>query len=152
VVDAHGVTGRPIRVLAIVVGVVVVAGVVAAVLTARHDVPTYDRERPEGVVQAYLTAVIDGDHDAAAALLASGGACTVDDLDRAYVPDDVRVVLRDTRVDGDTAQVAVDIATSSGGPLDGSEFTEQQTFRLRHADGNWRITCRPWPMYDCAVR
>lgn len=145
-------TSRANRVLAIVVGVVVVAGVVAAVLTATHDVPTYDRRTPEGVVQAYLIAVIDGDHDAAAAFLAPGSACTVDDLDRAYVPDGVRVVLRDTTVDGDTAEVAVDITSSSGGPLDSSEFTEQQTFRLRQADGDWRITGRPWPMYDCAVR
>ena len=145
-------TARLNRILAIVVLVVAAVGIGAAVVTATHDVPTYDRGRPEGVVQAYLTAVIDGDRDAAVACLEQDSQCTVDDLDRAFVPDGVRIVLRDTSVDGDTAQVFVDVTGSSGGPLDSSEYTEQHTFRLRQADGDWRITGRPWPMYDCAVR
>jgi hypothetical protein len=146
------VTARLNRILAILVLGVAAVSIGAAVLTATHDVPTYDRGTPEGVVQAYLTAVIDGNHDAAVAYLAQDSQCTVDDLDRAFVPDGVRIVLRDTSVDGDTAQVGVNMTVSSGGPLDSSEYTEQHTFRLRHADGNWRITGRPWPMYDCAVR
>jgi hypothetical protein len=146
------VTGRPNRILSFVVLVVAVIGVVAGVLMATRDVPTYDRRTPEGVVQAYLTAVIDGDHDAAVAFLAEESSCTVDDLDRASVPEGVRIVLRDTRVDGDAAQVEVDVALPSGGPLGGSETTERHTFRLRQADGDWRITGRPWPMYDCGVR
>ena len=145
-------TSRSSRILAVVVLVVAVIGVVAAVVTATRDVPTYDRGTPQGVVQAYVTAVVDGDHDAAAAFLAPESSCTVDDLDRAFVPDGVRIVLRDTRVDGGTAQVEVDVAMPAGGPLDSAEFTEQHTFRLRQSDGDWRITGRPWPMFDCGVR
>jgi hypothetical protein len=143
---------RTLAVVILVVAVIAVIGVVAGVLTSTRDVPTYDRGTPEGVVQAYLTAVVDGDHDAAVAFLAQDSPCTVDDLDRAFVPDGVRIVLRDTRSDGDTAQVGVDVAMPSGGPLGSTEFTEQHTFRLRQSDGDWRITGRPWPMYDCAVR
>jgi hypothetical protein len=146
------VTSRPNRILSFVVLVVAVIGVVAGVLMATRDIPTYDRRTPEGIVQAYLTAVTDGDHDAAVVFLSEESSCTVDDLDRAFVPDGVRIVLRDTRVDGGTAQVEVDVALPSGGPLDGSEITERHTFRLRQADGDWRITGRPWPMYDCGMR
>lgn len=143
-------TSRPNRILAIVVGVVAVIGVVAAVLSATRDVPTYDRGAPEGVVQAYLTAVIDGDHQGAVQFLADVSPCTVEDLDRAYVSEGVRVLLRDTEVDGDAAQVRVDVVMSSGGPLDGSEYAEKHTFRLSRAGGDWLITGTPWPMYECS--
>jgi hypothetical protein len=142
------VTNRPNRILATVVGVVVVVAVVAAVLSATRVTPEYDRATPEGVVQAYLTAVVDGHNQDAAGFLDQGG-CTVEDLDRVYRPDELRAVLRDTEVDGDTAQVRVDLVMSSGGPLDGSEYTEEQTFRLARDDGTWLITGEPWPMYDC---
>ncbi len=143
-------TSRPNRVLALVVGLIAVIGVVAGVLSATRQVPKYDRGTPEGLVQAYLTAVIDGDHQDAVAFLTPESSCTVEDLDRAYVPDDVRVVLRDTEVDGDTAQVKVDVVMSSGGPLEGSEYAEEHTFRLTRAGGDWLITGAPWPMYECS--
>jgi hypothetical protein len=143
------VTSRPNRILAIVVGVIAVIGVVAGVLSATRQVPQYDRGTPEGVVQAYFTAVIDGDHQDAVDLLAEESSCTVEDLDRAYVPDDVRVVLRDTEVDGETAQVKVDVVMSSGGPLESSEYGEEHTFRLTRAGGDWLIAGEPWPMYEC---
>jgi hypothetical protein len=143
------VTSRPNRILAIVVGVIAVIGVVAGVLSATRQVPHYDRGTPEGVVQDYLTAVIDGDHQDAVELLAEDSSCTVEDLDRAYVPDDVRVVLRDTEVDGATAQVKVDVVMASGGPLESSEFAEAHTFRLTKVGGGWLIAGEPWPMYEC---
>ena len=143
-------TSRPNRILAIVLGVIALIGVVAGVLSATRPVPEYDRGTPEGVVQAYLTAVIDGDHQDAVEFLAAESSCTVEDLDRSYLPDGVRVVLRDTEVDGDTAQVKVDVVMSSGGPLDGSEYAEQHTFRLTRARGGWLITGAPWPMYECS--
>lgn len=142
-------TSRPNRILGIVVGVIAVIGIVAGVLSATRQVPQYDRGTPEGVVQAYLTAVIDGDHQDAVELLAEESSCTVEDLDRAYVPDDVRVVLRDTEVDGETAQVKVDVVMSSGGPLESSEYGEEHTFRLTRAGGDWLIAGEPWPMYEC---
>ena len=139
---------RPNRILAIVVGVIAVIGVVAAVLSATRQVPKYEPGTPVGVVQAYLTAVIDGDHQDAVELV-TASTCTVEDLDRAYLPDDVRVVLRDSEVDGDAAQVKVDVVMLSGGPLEGSEYVEEHTFRLTRAGGQWLITGSPWPTYEC---
>lgn len=142
-------TSRPNRVLAIVVGGIAVIAVVAGVLAATRPVATYDRSTPEGVVQAYLEAVVGGDHQEAAGFLAKDSGCTVEDLDRAQTPDGVRVVLRDSEVRGDTAQVKVDVVLSTGGPLDSSEFAEEHTFRLTRTPGSWRITGEPWPMYEC---
>lgn len=143
-------TSHPNRVLAIVVGVVVVVAVVAGVLSATRTAPDYDRGTPAGVVQAYLSAVIDGDNHAASRFLAAESPCEITDLDRAYVPDDVRIVLRDTRVDGATAQVAVDVVMSSGDLLGEPEHSEKHTFRLSKAGGGWLVTGVPWPMYDCS--
>jgi hypothetical protein len=60
------VAGRPNHILLIVLGAVAVIAVVAGAIAATRQVTQCDRGTPEGVVQAYLAAVIDGDHDEAA--------------------------------------------------------------------------------------
>ena len=141
--------GRPNRVLALVVAAICLVAVVAAVVSATRSVTEYDRDSPAGVVQAYLTAVIDGDDDEAVGFLADDSPCTVEDLDRAHPPDETRVVLRDTDVDGDRARVEVDVVMSSAGPFDSFEFTEEHTFRLSRTGGDWLIEGAPWPMFEC---
>jgi hypothetical protein len=140
---------RPDRVLLIVVVVAAAVAAVAGVLAATRPVTEYDRGTPEGAVQAYVRAVIDGDHDEAARFLADGSPCTVTDLDRAYLPDGVRVVLRQARITGDSARVEVDVVVSSAEPFGGSEYTEEHTFRLTGAGAGWLVTGEPWPMYGC---
>ncbi len=140
---------RPNLVVGAVVGFVAVLAVVAGIVSATRHAATYEPGTPVAVVQAYLAAVVDGDHEAAAAHLSSESPCTVDDLDRAFLAGGVRAVLRDSRVDGDTAQVRVDLIRSTGGPLDMSEYSEKVTFRLIRAGGAWRITGSPWPMFEC---
>ena len=147
--DGDDVTRQPNRVLAIVAGLVVLVAVVAAVVAANRQPVTYDRGTPQGVVQSYLGAVVAGDHAEAAGYLAPGGPCDVVDLDRSSVPDGIRVVLRDTKVDGDRAQVMVDVVTTSGDLFGGSEYSEPQTFRLGRTGQEWRVQGVPWPMYDC---
>ncbi|MDA8439549.1 MAG: hypothetical protein M0Z51_11945 [Propionibacterium sp.] len=140
---------RPHLVVAAAVGLVAVLVVVAVILSATRRAPTYQPGTPVAVVQTYLAAVIDGDHGTAVAQLSSDSPCTVDDFDRSYLPQGVRVVLRDSRIDGDTAQVRVDVITSTGGPFDTSEYSEKVTLRLTRASGAWLITGSPWPMYQC---
>ena len=140
---------RPNLVVAAAVGLVAVLAVVAGILSATRHAPTVEPGTPVAVVQAYLAAVIDADHETAVAQLSGESPCTVDDFDRAYLPQGVRVVLRDSRIDGDSAQVRVDVITSTGGPFDTSEYSEKVTFRLTRASGAWLITGSPWPMYQC---
>lgn len=143
------VTTQPNRVLLVVAALVAVAAVVTGVLLATRHEPRYDRGTPAGVVQAYVSAVIDGDSQEAADLLAPDSPCDLTDLDRAHAPDDVRVVLRATEVRGGTARVEVEMATSSGDLLGGSEQAERHTFQLTRPDQAWLITGMPWPMYEC---
>jgi hypothetical protein len=51
----------PNRVLAAVVGVVVLLAGIAGVVAANRTAPTLDPSSPQGVVQQYLKAVLDGD-------------------------------------------------------------------------------------------
>jgi hypothetical protein len=87
--------------------------------------------------------VIDGDHDQAARFLAAATPCSVADLDRAYLPDGIRVVLREAQVTGDTARVDIDVAMPPGDPFSGSETFEKHTFRLTRSGGVWLITGEP---------
>jgi hypothetical protein len=141
-------TRRPNRVLLLVLAAIAVISLVAGGLAASRHGPVYDSATPEGVVQAYLSAVIDGDHDGAARFLAAESPCSVADLDRAYLPQGVRVALRETQVTADTARVAVSVATPSGDPF-GSENFEKHTFRLIRSGGTWLVLGEPWPMSDC---
>ncbi|MGN6578342.1 MAG: hypothetical protein ACTHKG_21915 [Nocardioides sp.] len=142
-------TRHPNRILAVVLGVIAVVAVVAVVLATNREPQTYDRGTPQGVVQAYLEAVVAGDNTEAAGYLAPGGACDIEDLDRSSAPDGIRVVMRDTQVDGDRAQVEVDVVTSSDDLFGGSEWSERHTFRLGKDGQDWRVQGVPWPMYDC---
>lgn len=142
-------TAQPNRVLLVVVALVAVAAVVAGVILATRHEPRYDRGTPAGVVQAYLAAVIAGDNQEAAGFLASDGPCDLVDLDRAQAPEDVRVVLRGIEVHAATARVEVEMATSPGDVLGGSEQVERHTFQLTRPDQAWLITGMPWPMYEC---
>ena len=148
-VDGSRMTSRANLVLAIALGLVAVVAVVGGVVSATSSVTEYDRSTPEGVVQAYLGALIDGDVDAAAEYLAEDSDCSVTDLEEAYLSDEIRVVLRETEIESDTARVQVDVAWSWGGLFAGSERFEKHTLRLSRTGESWRLTGSPWPTYDC---
>ena len=73
---------------------------------------------------------------------------TIEDFDRAYVQDSLRILLSDTTSSATTASVTVKIETSNGDPFY-SGYTEDQTFRLTKDDSGWKITGIPWPTYEC---
>lgn len=141
--------GRPNRILAIVVGAMVVLAAVVVVLSANRSTAEYDPGTPEGTVQAYLQAVTAGDYAEAATFLDPSGDCDVDDLDRAGSPDSARVYLVRTEVEDDTATVTVEITVPSGGPFDTAGSSETHLFRLTRSGGDWRLTGTPWPLYFC---
>jgi hypothetical protein len=73
----------------------------------------------------------------------------VEDLDQAAIGDDVRVILRDTETEGDSASVDVEVVMNSGAVFGAAEWTERHTFRLVSEGDAWRITGTPWPMFEC---
>lgn len=140
----------PNRVLAIVIGLIVVAVAVVAVLSATKSAVVIDRSTPVGSVQAYLKAILVGKGAEAATWLAPAGTCAVADIDRAYIVDTARVLLVDSTTTGSIAEVRVRVEISSGNPL-GDVMTEDHTIRLIKSDGRWLIKGIPWPLYDCGM-
>lgn len=135
--------------LALVVAAVAVLAVVAAVISAARPAETFDTGSPEGTVQAYLRAVLDGDSAVAAEHFAPDTGCDADDLDRVFLDDPARVLLVDTELDTTTARVRVQVVRGTGGLVDPSEYTEDTTFRLVRNGDRWLLTGTPWPLYDC---
>lgn len=147
------VSARPGRVLLIVVGALVAIAAAAAFVASLRPAPTWDASTPQGTVQAYLSAVMDGDAAKAATYLDPGGDCDASDLDQVSVNVE-RVDLVSTSIDRDTARVQVAVAISTGLPLGGT-VTENHTFRLTRAPGSagspgrWLMVGTPWPLYTC---
>jgi hypothetical protein len=141
---------RPNRVLLIVVGVLGLIAVATIALTTGRSVTSYDLGTPEGVAQAYLQAAFDGDFDEAAAYFAPDSDCDASDLDRAFIPSNVRISLAgvDTTVDRATVRITADIP--DGGPF-GGYYEERHSLRLVLVDQSWKLTGIPWPLYDCTA-
>lgn len=134
---------RPTLVVAAAVVLVVAAALIA--LGASPDPPALDPGSPEGIVQRYVQAVLNGDERAAVGYLA--GPC-----EPAGAPelDEVRVTLRDVVVHDGTADVEVGITTVFGDPpLGRSEFTEEAVFDLVRSDERWLIEGVPWQVDVC---
>ena len=142
--------GRPDRTLLVIIGVIVALVVVALVLVfTRSEPPTLDESTPEGVVQRYSAAVIDGDEEAAMEYLSDRltDDCTRVPTSRA---EGMRVTLVDTRERDDSADVRVLIATSyGGGPLGPDEYQEEGVFDLVREGDGWRIDSAPWQLTVC---
>lgn len=140
----------PNRVLAIVIGLIIVAVAVVTILSTTKSAVVVDRATPAGSVQAYLKAVLGGKNVEAATLLSPESLCTASDIDRAYIVDTSRVLLVDSTTEGATAEVRVMVENPANGPF-GASSSEDHTFRLVNSGGTWLITGIPWPLYDCGV-
>ena len=145
-------TGRGPRIALIVLIVAVIVVVVAAVaaVLVRGGAATFDPESPEGVVQRYTQALIDGDLATARELRTADPA---DEEGCGYYPggaEDYRVTLVGTTVHGDRAQVRVLISTSYGDGVFGSgQYQSEELFRLEKSGGGWLITQAPWQFTVC---
>lgn len=136
------------------VGTAVVIAVVAvvAVLAATKGVTNFDETTPEGTAQAYVTAVLEGDHGAAQSLLSEAlqDRCSLTDLSDAWVPERVRVTLRDVTIDGDRATVELHLTEgASGTPFEPYEYRNRASLFMVAAEDGWVIDEVPWPLYWC---
>lgn len=136
------------RILTVIVIFTILLAGVAALLSSTRNKVEYSTQTPEGVVQRYLTAVIEGRNDKAAAFFSTNSTCDATDLDRSWISESVRVNLAKSEIEGDRAFLEVAIDISSGGPFD-DYYTETHNFRLERESGNWKILGVPWPLYSC---
>ena len=138
---------RANRVLGIVVAAIAIVALIV-VLAVKEPTADLDEGSPEGAVQQYLTAITKKDFNQAMDYLASDSKCTIQDFDRAYIQDSLRIALSDTTSTATTASVTVKIETSSGDPFGGS-YSETQTINLTKEESGWKVTGIPWPTYEC---
>jgi len=138
---------RANKVLGIVLAVIAAVALIA-VLALKEPIAELDKGTPEGAVQQYLGAVTDRDFEQALTFLAADSKCTVEDFDRAYIQDSLRIGLSEVSPAESTAVVTVSIQYSNGDPFGGT-YSEDQNFRLVKTDAGWKISGIPWPTYEC---
>ncbi|WP_353814531.1 hypothetical protein [Agromyces sp. SYSU T00266] len=141
---------RPDRALVVILAVLGALVVIALVVVfTRGEPEQLDATTPEGVVQQYSAAVIDGDEAAAMEFLVPELADECVRMPSAE-PAGIRVTLVDTTERDDTADVDVlVVATYGDGPFGSSEYEERGVFDLVRVDGEWRIESTPWPLTIC---
>lgn len=140
----------PDRILAIVIGILIISVAIVTVFSATRSAILVDRTTPAGSVQVYLKAVLAGKNAEASKVLSPESVCTVTDIDRAYIVDTARVLLLGSSTEGATAEVRIRVEIPSGSPF-GDFMTENHTFRLVNSGGTWLLTGIPWPLYNCGV-
>lgn len=138
------------RSLVILVSAIVLLVIVSLVVVfARGEPERLDESTPEGVVQRYSAAVLDGDEDAALEYLADEARV---DCGMIHTMNDLRVarVATEESADGDSVDVTVSLGRpSSGGIFDGSSFEYEDTFALVRDGDEWRILTAPWDLAFC---
>ncbi|WP_241843038.1 hypothetical protein [Agromyces albus] len=144
---------KPDRTLIVILGVIGALVIVALIVVFTTGEPELlDESTPEGVVQRYSAAVIDGDEAAAMEYLVPELA---DSCERTAIGpvDGMRVTLVSTTERDDSADVNVLMVTSyDGGPFGSSEYEEEAVFDLVAADGGWLIESAPWSLAICAPK
>jgi hypothetical protein len=141
---------RPDRTLLVILGVIAVLVIVALVVVFTRGEPApLDESTPEGVVQRYSAAVIEGDESEAKGYLDPDLADDCIPIETAPA-DRMRITLVSTTERDDTADVEVLITWSyDEGPFGGSGVEERGTFDLVRTDDGWRIESAPWPLTIC---
>ncbi|HET8988037.1 MAG TPA: hypothetical protein VFN43_05955 [Humibacillus sp.] len=139
---------RPSRILAVVVGAVVVLALLVVWLSTSRSRPEFAAGSPERTVQSYLVAVTRHDAVEAARHLDPASGCEVSDIEQSGFPEGVRVTLVGSTVTGPEARVTV-LITSDVAPIGGAGTSETHLFRLTRPGQEWLISGTPWPLYVC---
>lgn len=129
----------------------IVAVLVAAALVAvfvRGATPQFDANSPEGVVQRYVTATIQGDFESARELHAMSHSIEGCDPVTAFVAADTRMTLVSGNQSNATATVTVRITDGYGGPFGGDNGYEDR-FELAKSGDSWLVTTTPWQFQVC---
>jgi hypothetical protein len=143
--------GKPDRVLLVIVSLIALLVIVAlAVVFTRGGPEVLDESTPQGVVQRYSTAVIDGDTATASSYLTEAARSLCRGFQEGGPPP-TRVVLISTTERDSTALVRVSIVSSgSGGPFGPSEYEMEDRFSLAKTDGKWLVDQAPYQLLSCS--
>lgn len=141
---------RPDRTLTVILVIIAAVVLLALVVVFLRGTPApLDRTTPEGTVQAYTNAVIDGDLSAITPLLTREVRDHCERLDP-ETQGSVRLTLISTKVSGDRATVRVSVATDYGsGPFGSSSYETEDSFTLAKENGQWLVETAPWQFTIC---
>lgn len=130
---------RRVLLAALAASLVVVVTLVVVVVQ-RQPVPL-DPATPAGTVQAWLQSVADG--------TPRDDLVDLDGCDPLDVELDgrIRVVVTDTRIDGDRARVDLSVSEDLGGF--GSAWQHDETYQLRRRGSGWVVADFAWPWNRC---
>jgi hypothetical protein len=137
---------RTLLAVLLVVGLLVAIALVVVLVrsTVRESL---DPSTPEGVVQRYAQAVIDGDDETAADYL-TGRSSDCDYYDRGST--NVRLTFQSSKITGSKAVVRVSISSSYGGdPFSNYEYSYDDEFRLVKSGDSWLIETAPYEFLSC---
>ncbi len=138
--------------LGLIVGSIAALSLVAVIVAALGGEPvTLDPDTPEGVVQAYVTAVADEDWVAVHSYLSADLAerCDLSELSLVRVQNISRVLIDDVSISGDLAVVDVVITyADANDPLAASTWDEEASFVLVD-EGGWIFDETSWPYFPC---
>ena len=145
---------KPDRALIAVIAVIAVLVVVALIVVfGRGEPELLDADTPEGVVQRYSAAVIEGDEETAQQYLTQEVLDDCQAVESQLPGGSVRVTLLSTDIRSEKADVGVLVAvTSDRGPIGGDGWESESEFKLENTDGTWRIDRTPWELTICIGR
>ncbi len=133
-------------VLAVIAAIVLVA---LAVIMFRGGPTELDPASPEGVVQQYSEAVIDGDEPAGMEMLSKRLVTNCAKMG-IWTGNGIRVTLLSSAQRETSATVSVLIRISYGGdPFGPSESESRQSFELVKEQGEWKIDKAPFELALC---
>jgi hypothetical protein len=143
-------TAKPDRILIVILSIIaVLVAVSLAVVFSRGKPALLEESTPQGVVQRYAAAVIDGDESAAAAYLTEAARSQCVGFERP-ARDNLRVTLVSTTERPASADVRVLIGVSTGGgPFGNSEYETEDVFDLAKTNGKWLVDSAPWQLRVC---
>lgn len=132
---------------AAMLGVVALAVLLVAlvVLVTQRDPISLPAGSPEATVQAWLQSLVDGQPDTS--LLADQSCGPVDG--QLFMPDRLRIVVRDSTVAGDTAEVQLEVTEDYGAGVLDDGYQHLEVYSLQRTDDGWRITTFEWPWDPC---
>lgn len=143
-------TSAPVRrnLLLLFVAIAVLVIVALAIVFTRGEPEVLDESTPEGVVQRYAAAVLDGDDEEALNWLSDDAREECGTTQS--VTSDLRVALISTDVRENSADVRVQISQNGSGPF-GSEYSYEEDVKLTREGGDWRIEVAPWELTICLM-
>ncbi len=127
-----------------VLGVLLVVGLVAIGLN--REPAQFDPSTPQGTVQLYIAALVDGDFETAASFWADD-SCIPESSEPTGGAPDISATL--VSVDGidDESTVVIGITDNSSDPMNGL-YEYEEWFTLVRGEDGWKIRQPSWPYYD----